>query len=276
VPKIILVSDLTVEETPFRVSAKQRLHRALGIVRSSIRTADHIIAISRDTAIRLQYHYQIDPSCISVLYLAADQNFRPMQPNIVSCYLREISPSLAINNYVFCIDVGSMVPVVLQAFARALRQLGHDQLFLVLRENISRATRDLDRTVHELQIAHRVVWIKHHIPDPTLIALYNGALCLCYPSPYEGFGLPAMEAMSCGCPVIGAKAGALPEIVNEAGLLVNSSSAVEIAHAIVKVATDEHLRQYLRRRGLTRSSQFTYEHSAQQLKLLLRSIACRN
>lgn len=105
-----------------------------------------------------------------------------------------------------------------------------------------------------------------YLPKTDIIKLYNLALAFVFPSRYEGFGMPNLEAMACGCPVISSNVSAIPEVVGDAGLLVDDpEGAEELASLMRKLARDSNLREELRRRGLKRSREFSWEASARQV-----------
>ncbi len=104
-----------------------------------------------------------------------------------------------------------------------------------------------------------------HVDHESLAALYGGAVAMVYPSIYEGFGLPALEAMACGCPVIAASAGALPEVVGDAGILVDPRSPAEFAEAMESVMADNGLREELVRRGRSRVGRFSWRRTAERM-----------
>lgn len=103
------------------------------------------------------------------------------------------------------------------------------------------------------------------LPDAELKALYQQALAFIFPSSYEGFGLPPLEAMACGCPVVAARAGALPEVCGDAALYVDPASIESIAAALLRVATDPAERARLRAAGLHRAATFSWRHGAERL-----------
>ena len=103
-----------------------------------------------------------------------------------------------------------------------------------------------------------------YVPAEELPAWYNAAHALVYPSLYEGFGLPPLEAMACGTPVIASTASSLPEVVGEAGLLVDPLDVDALAAAMARVLTDPDLREHLRTAGLDRARGFTWEGAARQ------------
>jgi len=106
------------------------------------------------------------------------------------------------------------------------------------------------------------VLFRGFVAEDDLPALYSGAMALVYPSTYEGFGLPALEAMACGTVPIVANSTALPEVVGDAGLLTDPLRAEDLAAAIVRIVENNELRRELSRRGIERSRKFTWERTA--------------
>jgi glycosyltransferase involved in cell wall biosynthesis len=111
------------------------------------------------------------------------------------------------------------------------------------------------------------------VDDADLPSLYSGALAFTYPSIYEGFGLPPLEAMACGTPVMASTAASLPEVVGNAGLLVDPHNLEEIAAALRRVIMDADLRRELRQAGMQRARQFSWEKTAQQVWEVLQTAA---
>lgn len=116
--------------------------------------------------------------------------------------------------------------------------------------------------LHKLGIQNRVEFIGQ-VTDEELAALYRGALALLFPSLYEGFGLPALEAMACGTPVLTSNVTALPEVVGDAGILIDPHDVGAIAEGIRRLVEDSALREELRRRGLERARQFSWDRTAE-------------
>ena len=121
--------------------------------------------------------------------------------------------------------------------------------------------RDIFRTTRINSIPRRVLFTGF-VADDDLPALYSGAIALAYPSTYEGFGLPALEAMASGTVPIVSDSTALPEVVGDAGLLVNPLRAEELAAAIIRIVEDTEFRDELSARGIRRSRQFSWDHAA--------------
>jgi glycosyltransferase involved in cell wall biosynthesis len=101
-----------------------------------------------------------------------------------------------------------------------------------------------------------------YVDEAALVSLYNGASVFVYPSLYEGFGLPILEAMACGCPVICSNVSSLPEVAGDAALLIDPQRPEELSHALDKVLTDSELRRQMVARGLERASEFTWQKTA--------------
>lgn len=112
-----------------------------------------------------------------------------------------------------------------------------------------------------------------YLRDPELAGLYQHALCLVYPSLYEGFGLPALEAMACGCPVVASRIASLPEVCGDAAYYVEPYDIDSIAEGIRKVATDEQLRKTLTEKGSERVAMFSWKASAKRLLEVIEEVA---
>ena len=132
-------------------------------------------------------------------------------------------------------------------------------------------TTDLLRRIELLHVRARIDFLGS-VPEPMLPALYRGASAMVFPSLYEGFALPVVEAMACGTPVVTSNVSAMPEIAGDATLLVDPSSVEQIADAMQQILSDASLRKQLRERGLTRASQFSWARTATKVQALLSHI----
>jgi len=124
----------------------------------------------------------------------------------------------------------------------------------------------------ELGIEDRVDFL-NHVPNDDLPIIYNLADCFVYPSLYESFGLAQLEAMACGCPVIGANAGAIPEVTGGAALLFDPHSPQELSEAILKLTCEPQVRRDMVQRGLARAREFTWERTARETLEVIRELA---
>ncbi|MGC9082856.1 MAG: glycosyltransferase family 4 protein, partial [Anaerolineae bacterium] len=127
------------------------------------------------------------------------------------------------------------------------------------------------RRLRELGLEDRVRFTGY-VPDEDLPALYSAADLFAFPSLYEGFGLPVLEAMACGVPVVCSNTSSLPEVVGEAGIMVEPHNVHALARAMGRVLTDEALRASLRARGLERAQRFTWEEAAKRTVEVYRQV----
>jgi glycosyltransferase involved in cell wall biosynthesis len=125
--------------------------------------------------------------------------------------------------------------------------------------------------VEALKLGEQVRFL-HGVPDADLPGLYSAASVMTTPSFYEGFGLPALEAMSCGTPVVVADRASLPEVVGDAGILVDPEDPEAIAEGLKRVLTDEELHARLGERGLERASRFSWERVARETLEVYREV----
>ena len=121
----------------------------------------------------------------------------------------------------------------------------------------------------------RVLWPEQvkclgYVTDAELRALYSHAACFVYPSLYEGFGLPPLEAMMCGCPVVASRAASLPEVCGDAAVYCDPHDPADIARSIGEVMSSETLRAGMKFRGYQRAQEFTWERSARLLTRIVR------
>jgi glycosyltransferase involved in cell wall biosynthesis len=145
-----------------------------------------------------------------------------------------------------------------------VRKSGLDHLKLVLiGDDISKYSA-LRRAVHQYQL-HQYVRFLGYLPEETLAVMYRLAGVFVFPSLYEGFGLPPLEAMASGTPVVTSNVSSMPEVAGDAAVLVDPYEPQAIADGITKVLTDETLRADLRRKGLARAKQFSWEQSVRRI-----------
>lgn len=222
--------------------------------------ADRIITSSGYSAAEICEAWQIDPARVRVLRYGVGADYEtPPPPDEVSRVHRELALPRE-----FFLFVGSMEPrknlVGLLQAMESLRSAGRDCRLVIVGPPGWR-NRDIRERVESAASAG---WVKHlgFVDEPTLAALYAGARALVMPSLHEGFGFPVIEAMSCGCPVIAARAGSLTEITGNAGLLVDPHDAADIAAAIARLDDDEGLRLRLIETGHDHAVSFRWDRCA--------------
>lgn len=158
---------------------------------------------------------------------------------------------------------------VVKAFARAFAD--HPRVHLALVQRLGEGERVLRPLARTCSIEQRVHFLSG-VPFPDLAALYQGALALCHPSLYEGFGNPPAEALASGCPVVTSNCSSMPEVAQDAALLVDPHDTEDIARALHRVAFEPGLAERMRQRGLERARQLTWEAFAQSNLEIYREI----
>jgi glycosyltransferase involved in cell wall biosynthesis len=128
------------------------------------------------------------------------------------------------------------------------------------------------QVIDDLKLHHRIQFLQE-VSNDDLPALYNLATCLVYPSLYESFGLVQLEAMACGCPVVGANAGAIPEISGDAALLFDPYKPEEMAEKLLAMLRDAPLRNAYIQKGFARAKEFTWERCAAETLNILTEVA---
>ncbi len=225
------------------------------------RRATRIIAVSRATRDDLIRHYHVPAERIRVVHHGVEPRFRPTAdpaalaryglPDRYLLYLGTLQPRKNLER-------------LLAAYAR----LPQDAPPLVLAGARGWYFQRIAAAMAEHGLAGRVL-LSGYIADPDVPAVLSAATALLYPSLYEGFGLPALEAMACGTPVVAANTSSLPEVVGEAGLLVDPLRVEEIAAAVRRLLADDGLRADLARRGRDRAGLFTWERCARETMAVL-------
>lgn len=245
VPKVVTILDTQHRDLPQMFSPAERTFRRWAYDRAA-RRADAVVTNTAFSAERIVHHLGISRNKIHVIQLGIDHDrFTPEgpAPDIVGLperYVYYPANAWSHKNH----------RRLLEAFARADDRELH--LVLTGREMGSKELTDLGPRVVHLG----------HVPESQVAALYRGAQALIFPSLYEGFGFPPLEAMACGCPVAVSNNGAAAEVCGDAALRFDPSSVEEITDAINQVAGDEQLRDRLRGLGITQAAEFTWGQTA--------------
>jgi glycosyltransferase involved in cell wall biosynthesis len=207
---------------------------------------------------------------VHAVHLAADGRFRPVDAEAASHAARRLS--IPASHYVLAL--GSLEPRknlrrLLQAWEVIQPKLPED-VWLVLA-----GAKGAKQVFGEQSFEHLPprVHLTGHVPDQVLPALYSGAIASVYLSLYEGFGLPPLEAMACGTPVLTSSVTSLPEVVGDAAVTVDPYDIEAIAAAIYRLVDDPGLRSDLRARGLLRATRFSWDRTAQETLRILKEAA---
>jgi glycosyltransferase involved in cell wall biosynthesis len=260
-PAAIFVYDLAFRLRPAEVPWQQRLYLG-SVLGPALRQAAAVLVISERTRQDLLDCYPLPglDRKVSVVPLGVSDRVPPgpLPPDLKPGFILAIGTVEPRKNY----------PRLLGAY-RALRTRLPDAPPLVIAGRPGWAYGDtLDRIETEPGVRYL-----GHVDEPTLSALYESAAALAFPSLYEGFGLPLLEAMARGLPAVVGASGALPELAGDAAILVDPENVDEIAAGLEKVLTDRALRERLRELSLERAKGFTWERCATLTRKALRDIA---
>jgi glycosyltransferase involved in cell wall biosynthesis len=230
----------------------------------SLRKADLLICVSACTARALVEYFSCSPDKIRVVHNGIDHDlFHPVPVN--GNFLSRFGlPQDAL----FILYVGSDIPRknlprLLHALARLKAHFPGIKLLKVGTPEYLLGSQELRKLVQDLDLEDMVV-SAGHVSQADLTGLYSAASLFVFPSLYEGFGLPVLEAMACGTPVVTSNTSSLPEVAGDAALLVDPYDVDAIASALRRVLEDPALAHDLRERGLTRARQFTWERTARE------------
>ena len=260
VPTVLTVHDLIFRHLPEHHKTLNRWYLNLTLPLYCLR-ATHIIAVSQQTRRDLITFYGLPPEKISVIHEAADRRFRPQSPeNVASARERYRLPERYLL-FVSTIEPRKNLTRLLQAFERVHAAGLTDALVIVGKRGWLYG--DFFAAVEKSPV-RQVVIFPGFVPDADLPAVYAGAQALAFPSLYEGFGLPVLEAMACGAPVVCSNRSSLPEVAGDAALLVDPLDVDALAAALAQVLSDETLRREMRARGLTQAAQFSWERTARE------------
>lgn len=266
---VLTVHDLTFERDPD--SAQPQLLRFLKrVVPRSARRASHIVADSHATAHDLTELYGIPPERITTIHSGADARFRPYDARVVTDEARQLRAKYGLSDAPYILTVGTLQRrknhlTLVRAFAKlAQSRSTEDPLQLIICGGKGWLYDDVVAEVRTLGIAQSVKFIGF-IDEADLPALYRAARVFAFPSLYEGFGLPPLEAMACGLPVVTSNASSLPEVVGDAGMMIDPLNVEGFADALARAVDDDDWRVGAIERGLRRAALFTWQRAAEQL-----------
>lgn len=235
-----------------------------------VKHADAVIAISEATKRDLITHYKTPPEKITVVYEAAAPDFRPPAPEqIIAVRARYQLPEK------FLLVVGTIEPRknysrLLHAFMR-LREK-HKDLKLAVVGSKGWLVEEFFQTIETLRAGEHIIF-PGYISDADLPAVYGAATLLIMPSVYEGFGLPVLEGMACGTPVLCSNAASLPELGGECALYFDPYDIEAMTATLQKVLDDDDLRRQMRENGIRQAATFSWQRAAQETLAVYRKFA---
>ncbi|MFZ1058823.1 MAG: glycosyltransferase family 1 protein [Candidatus Rokuibacteriota bacterium] len=246
-----------------------KIHQRKNQAAADLATA--IIAPSEFTRGEFLRLYDVEPKRVHVVYEGVSSVFCPQDPERAAATLRRFALTEPFLLYVGTRERRKNVLGLIDIFARVRERRPEVMLAVVGMRPCVEAKgvhgvrrwsgTEVEDRIRQLGVAGQVR-VLGHVSLQELVDLYSSAEALLYPTYYEGFGLPALEAMACGLPVVASSRSALPEVIGDAGLLVDPDDPGAFAEAVLRVLSDGGLHERCRSRGLERASRFTWEATA--------------
>jgi glycosyltransferase involved in cell wall biosynthesis len=229
---------------------------------------DAIVTVSEHSRRDIVRHLNVDPSRVHAVPSAAGAHFRPVDRSCSAAVARRHGITGPYLLYVGSVEARKNLPRLLEAYARLRRRSTRWQLVVVGARTWKYGP--VFETVRRLGLEPHVRFTGF-VRDEELPALYSGADLFVFPSLYEGFGLPILEAMACGAPVITSACSSLPEVAGTAAILIDPLDVETLGDAIWRVLDDRRLADSLRQRGLARAAQFRWDRTVEQTLAVYRS-----
>ena len=270
-PSVVTIHDCIHLMFPQYLPSRLAFAYARASITLAARRATRVLTVSESSKRDILKFVDVPPEKIDVIYNAYDERFavEPREEDVV-----RIRERYQLHD-AFVLYAGNVKPHknlgrLIEAF-QLVRSRGLDHLKLVLiGDDISKYAA-LRRAVHHHQL-HKYVRFLGYVPEETLAVMYRLAGVFVFPSLYEGFGLPPLEAMASGTPVVTSNVSSLPEVAGDAALLVDPYDPEAIAGGILKVLTDAGVRRELRRKGLARAREFSWEASVRRVREIYQQV----
>jgi glycosyltransferase involved in cell wall biosynthesis len=277
-PYVMTVHDLL--DHMYRARDQSGLRRSLHffLTHRALKGAARIFAVSNFTKSEVEKLFDIDSERIEVVYNAIDERFLRGHASDAD---RQLLAERYLINHPFLLYAGRISPHknvvrIIEAFSALKAELEKEELFpglklIIIGDELSKHP-DLRRTVVRSRMQNDVRFMGF-VPIEMLRVFYDAAKIFVFPSLYEGFGLPPLEAMAHGTPVVTSNTSSLPEVVGNAAVLVNPENVFEIMRALHRVLLDQALRDKLKVRGYEQAKRFSWDASARQILRVYHEIA---
>ncbi len=262
IKKVLTIHDLTPIQFPEMHTRETNItwKTSLNLIKNR---TEIIIAISNSTKNDIIDLLKIPENRIQVIHEAADERYKPLKNK--ELVLEEIKKAFNINSpyilFVGTLEKRKNVPTLIKAFFK-LKKLSIPHKLVIVGGKGWKYTQIFD-LINELRLENDVIFTDY-VSDDDLVKLYNAADLFVYPSLYEGFGLPPLEAMACGCPVITSNTSSLPEVVGDAGILIDPNNIDSLTESMHKILLDKGLMEEMSKKSLERANMFSWEKTAKQ------------
>jgi alpha-1,3-rhamnosyl/mannosyltransferase len=269
---VVTIHDCIHLRFPQYLPSRGAFYYARAMMTMAARRSARVLTVSQASKDDILHYLKVPPDKVEVIYNALDTTLAGVPTHEDVARVRErfllTSPFVL---YTGNIKPHKNVDRLIEAFSILRRSGVEDVKLLIIGDEISKYP-NLRRLVHRFQI-HQHVRFLGFVPDATLAVLYRLAAVFVFPSLYEGFGLPPLEAMAAGAPVITSNVSSLPEVVGDAAILIDPMDSGAIANAMGRVLGDPALRDDLIRRGRQRVKAFSWERSVARVRQVYGELA---
>ncbi len=270
--KIVFIHDMAYKVYPETLRIRTKIWLNLNIRRSK-RRADKFITISEFSKKEMVKYLNIHPDNIEVIYAGVD--FEVYHPNYTREKIESVKNKYHISKdyfmYLGTIEPRKNIVGLIKAYYKIKEKFFGKQPKLVLAGKRGWLYKEIDIWIDKLQLNRDIIFAGY-ITEEESAVLINGAIAFVFPSFYEGFGLPPLEAMACGTPVISSKVASIPEVVGDAGILVDPESEEELYYAMLDIMQNKELANMLSEKGIQRAKKFTWENSSKNLLKVIESV----
>ena len=274
IPTIVTIHDLIpLMLSEYRGGLLVRLYTAL--VRRSVRSAALVITDSEASRSDIVTHLSLPVEHVRVVYLAVSRRYGPCTTSEDTEIRTRYGLPERYALYLGGFDLRKNLITVFAAYRSAGRVIGKDCPLVIAGRLPKRDTPfapDPRRVASEQGVGGEGVRFIGFVDEVDKAALYRGAVAFIFPTRYEGFGLPPLEALACGTPVVGSDRSSLPEVVGDGGVLHSPDDAEGIARTLIRLATDKVYRAELSQRAVAQASKFTWERAARETLAAYRSV----
>ncbi|MBU1045151.1 MAG: glycosyltransferase family 4 protein [Candidatus Omnitrophica bacterium] len=266
---VVTIHDLAFLKFPdyFKTSVKWRCEQ---FTRHAVLKAEKIIAISESTKKDIIDYYKVDPKKVEVIYHGVEDDFKPgVSQEKIDLVCEKHGITLPFILFVGVLQPRKNISCLIRAFKQVV-EAGKD-MQLVIAGGKGWMYDEILNTARLSGIRERIIFTGY-TPKSDVICLLNAAKVFVLPSLYEGFGLPILEAMACGVPVIASHVSSMPEIVQDAGILIDPDNQQKITQALLDILNNQNLAQILIAKGLKIAQSFTWEKTARKTLKLYESM----
>lgn len=258
--KVITIHDLSSLLYPLINIHGMWAHKLFGT--KTIKNVDKVITVSESTKRDAIKYLRTIEEKIQVIYNGKDERFKPLNQKEVDEFKEKFNFNFSFILFVGVLHPRKNIPTLIKAYYK-LKKNGIKHKLIIAGGGKGWQYKEIFKTVERLNLQKDVIFMGY-VPDDDLPKIYNAADLFVFPSIYEGFGLPPLEAMACGTPVITSNAGSLPGVVGDAGIMVNPYDVDGLAKAMHEVLNNEGMGVDMVKKGLERAKMFSWEKCAKE------------